>query len=649
LDALPDTLAGIYEQTLRGIDKEKRDYAYRLFQCLVVAKRPLRVEELAEFFAAEPDADSIPIFDATLRPDNPEEYVLSTCSTLVVVVNVDGKRIVQFSHFSVREYLMSKEIARSKRVCRFHVLPRPAHAFFASACLGVLLQLDGNMDGVEVEEFPLASYAAQHWVEHAQFEDVSSDVQDGMELLFDKNESHFTAWLQLYNIDDPFTVSMATTHSSRTYPVPLYYAALCGFRDIAERLVGADPGDVNAQGGKRVTPLHAALDKGHLSVAELLVECDADMGSRDSWSRTPLHTASHRGYTDTVSLLINRGADLDVENDRQETALYLASKKGRQEVARLLLKYKADTNRPDVHGWTPLHVASREGHDHVVLLLLNHGVDANHLDSHGSASLHVASREGRIKIVRLLLDHRADANQSDSHGSTSLHIASREGRSDIVQLLLDRGANSDHPDSGGLTPLHVASQRGRKEIVELLLERGTDANHSDDVGWTPLHLASWESHNDVARSLPNGFLNINSEPWESDTSLHSVSSSDRIMVITALLEHGRANVDAQNMYWWTPLHVASRGGNLEIVQRLLEGSADVNAQAMDGSTPLHVAAFNGDLDVVELLLKNGGDPHTLNEEGDTPFQVASRKKFEQVARLLSKFTGEAVLGLRTWD
>ena len=46
---LPESFDKTYEETLLGIDKEKREYAQRLFQCLSVSIHPCRVEELAEF------------------------------------------------------------------------------------------------------------------------------------------------------------------------------------------------------------------------------------------------------------------------------------------------------------------------------------------------------------------------------------------------------------------------------------------------------------------------------------------------------------------------------------------------------------------------------------------------------------------------
>jgi ankyrin repeat protein len=112
-----------------------------------------------------------------------------------------------------------------------------------------------------------------------------------MECLFDKNKPRFAAWLRLHNIDDSSCDSKTTVDFARPHPVPLYYAVLFGSRDIVKRLI-AHPQDVNARGGERMSPLvHAAVEKGHLSVAMLLVDRGADMESRDSQSRTLQHIA----------------------------------------------------------------------------------------------------------------------------------------------------------------------------------------------------------------------------------------------------------------------------------------------------------------------------------------------------------------------
>jgi hypothetical protein len=65
LNDLPKTLDETYSYTLLGIDEEKREYAQRLFRCLMVSIRPLRVEKLAEILAIQFDEDVLPSLHLT--------------------------------------------------------------------------------------------------------------------------------------------------------------------------------------------------------------------------------------------------------------------------------------------------------------------------------------------------------------------------------------------------------------------------------------------------------------------------------------------------------------------------------------------------------------------------------------------------------
>ena len=105
LDELPETLDETYERTLHEIDDTNWEFAQRLIQCVAVVSRPLRVEELAEFLAFDFKAGRIPRFREDWRVEDPLEAVLSTCSTLLSLVNVEDSQVIQFSHFSVKEFL----------------------------------------------------------------------------------------------------------------------------------------------------------------------------------------------------------------------------------------------------------------------------------------------------------------------------------------------------------------------------------------------------------------------------------------------------------------------------------------------------------------------------------------------------------------
>ena len=412
LNDLPKTLDETYRRTLLGIDDEKREYAHRLFQCLMVSIRPLHVEEFAEILAVQFDEEAPPTFNPAWRPENAEEAVMSVCSTLISIVDKEGCQVVQFSHYSVKEFLTSERLATAvEHLSRYHILLEPAHTILAHACLSVLLQLDDKIDRNSISHFPLAPYAARYWVDHAQYRNVAPHIQEVMERLFDPMEPHFSAWLWLYDIDRDWIEPMAKMQPTRPEAVPLYYAALCGFRGLVEHLIAADSRDVNSWGGSHSTPLHAASFKRYLEVVSLLLENGADPDSRDHLVRAPLHTVSQGGHA--VSL----------------------------EIVRLLVNSGANVDGTDYQGWTPLHTAARFGHRHIAELLLGSGATVNVWSDRQESPLHLACIGGNLDILRFLVERGSDMTSADEIGRIPLHTASEKGHLDIVRLFLDRGCD----------------------------------------------------------------------------------------------------------------------------------------------------------------------------------------------------------------
>ena len=90
LNDLPKTLDETYSRSLLGIDEEKREYAQRLFRCLMVSIRPLRVDELAEVLAIQFDDEAIPKYNTDWRPAYAEETVISICSSLIAIIDMEA-------------------------------------------------------------------------------------------------------------------------------------------------------------------------------------------------------------------------------------------------------------------------------------------------------------------------------------------------------------------------------------------------------------------------------------------------------------------------------------------------------------------------------------------------------------------------------
>ena len=170
---------------MREIKDSKWESAQQLLSCVTAASRPLRVDELAEILAFDFKSGTIPKFHEYWRLKNPVEAILSACPTLLSVVDVttngETSRVVQFAHFTVKEFLTSSRVANKKDNTshRYHISMSAAHTFVAHACLGMLLHLDKTITR-NLSQFPLAEYAAEHWFEHARFEGVSQHVVEGI-------------------------------------------------------------------------------------------------------------------------------------------------------------------------------------------------------------------------------------------------------------------------------------------------------------------------------------------------------------------------------------------------------------------------------------------------------------------------------------
>ncbi|KAH9175541.1 hypothetical protein EDB89DRAFT_2240973 [Lactarius sanguifluus] len=138
LDGLPESLDETYERIVMDIKKANSAHAYRMLQCLTVAIRPLSVAELAELLAFDFDAakGGIPELNSMWRWEDHEQAVLSTCSSLITIVPTYGSPVVQFSHFSVKEFLMSDRLTTStKDLSRYHIVAEDANTLIARACL----------------------------------------------------------------------------------------------------------------------------------------------------------------------------------------------------------------------------------------------------------------------------------------------------------------------------------------------------------------------------------------------------------------------------------------------------------------------------------------------------------------------------------
>ncbi|MGB5965764.1 MAG: ankyrin repeat domain-containing protein [Sulfurimonadaceae bacterium] len=103
-----------------------------------------------------------------------------------------------------------------------------------------------------------------------------------------------------------------------------------------------------------------------------------------------------------------------------------------------------------------------------------------------------------------------------------------------------------------------------------------------------------------------------------DASRQDFNSSETFM---SLINAKNFNVNKQNNYGQTLLHIASKKGLYPIVKTLIEKGADVNLVDTLNRTPLHYAILQQHYEIAKYLIKHGTDVSIADQEGNTPLYI----------------------------
>jgi ankyrin repeat protein len=82
---------------------------------------------------------------------------------------------------------------------------------------------------------------------------------------------------------------------------------------------------------------------------------------------------------------------------------------------------------------------------------------------------------------------------------------------------------------------------------------------------------------------------------------------------------------------------ASRSGQLDIVNILLDMGVDVNYKNKIGDTALILASYEGHTEIVRVLLEKGADPNIVSDDGTTAYKDAASYNFVAIMKLLKKY------------
>ncbi|KAF7979104.1 hypothetical protein HWV62_43632 [Athelia sp. TMB] len=624
LQSLPKDLDGLYDQIL--VKSPNSEALKRFLMWLAFASRPLEVEELAEVVTVDFSSDHLPSHNRRLRYDDAKS-TLFVCSSFVT----EFEGTVKLAHMSMKEYLLSERI-KSGNAAFFSVSEALSHSLIAQTCLAYLLNLGKVSDLVESiiqSDFPLAPYAAGHWISHMKLGhcDDSSLSQMTMKI-FSSDSNALVNWVRLHDPDqvDPFERDLEKP--VERIAASLYYASSYGLQEVVNHLLKTGA-NVNARSGEYGSALAVASFVGHCSIVRELLENGAEVDAQCKHG-TALQIASHQGHDIVVQLLLENGAEVD-EQCGSGTALLRASSGGHADVVRQLLNNGADVNSSEGRRCRALWVASYKGHDTVVRLLLEAGADVDSTIHDGDNALHVASYEGHHAVVCLLLNNGCNVNAPAPAQGSALQAASQRGHYAVVRELLKHGASVNTEEGYFGCAIQAASYAGRKDVIQLLLDNGADVNVLGGHYGSALQAAAHKGYYSVARLLLGNGANVHAQGGLHGNALNAAISEKHDQVVELLL-----NSDATAVQEGCPLHYAAYAGHQEMVQALLDTFADVNAESQNGShgSALQAASFAGHQAIVRLLLSYGADMNGPVGRHGSALQAASSEGHLEIVVLL---------------
>lgn len=177
----------------------------------------------------------------------------------------------------------------------------------------------------------------------------------------------------------------------------LWQAAAAGKVDDVQRLIARETLDAADIDGD--TPLHAALRKGQVRTAALLLAHGADANRAARYGLTPLLLAAAGGHAEITAALLRAGADPNAQDRFGRTPLYAAAERGDERVAALLLRHGADPGLASRQGSDALQAAQRSGHNGLLALLRASTTIARRLGATSGQSQDATPRDPATSIL----------------------------------------------------------------------------------------------------------------------------------------------------------------------------------------------------------------------------------------------------------
>ncbi|XP_048245222.1 ankyrin repeat domain-containing protein 50-like [Haliotis rufescens] len=251
--------------------------------------------------------------------------------------------------------------------------------------------------------------------------------------------------------------------------------------------------------------------------------------------------------------------------------------------------------------------------------------------------LHIASETGNLSKVKLILSQgRADINCKEWIGWTPVMLAAGNGHREVVELLVSKGSSMSLVNKRGDNILHCACWGGEVEMVKYILSHDMeDINSRGCKKRTPVMAAALRGHKEVVELLVGEGADVSLVSERGANILHLACRGGNVEVVKYILSQDMVGINSRGWKKRTPVMAAALHGHKEMVELLVGEGADVSLVSKAGNNILHTACRGGDVEVVKYVLSQ--DMVRINSRGwqkRTPVMVAALRGHKEVVELL---------------